>query len=784
MFEVIPSFEPIWPLTAVVHAAALVIALTLGAYLGTRHARPRRLAALLALRLAALAVAAVVVLQPSWSYTEVIKHPATVVILVDGSKSMLIRDEDPNQTRWEAFLRDWEAAASFLRALERDHAVQVVVYQFDARLREFRPEALPDGEQTAVLQALSLAAEQHKPFDRAKDAPLRGIIVISDGQDNVGKPALESVLGKLNAVPCPVYTIGFGSAGESRRQPDLIALNIEAPQTARIKDRLLVRGTIQTQQFVGQEFEVKLLIDGQPVKQADDPTQDVAIRLRPETATQVFPIELPAYRLPEQPGDLRVSLRITPLPGELTETNNEVSTYVTVSKEGLSVLYFDKVRPWEPRELKRALDGDERITLYTDFLPGDPGPEAAAWRRKVFENLQNNTYDVFIFGDRSADWFTPGPGEDFDILKTLAAAVDQRGAGLVMIGGQHSFADGGWQKTPLAPLLPVMLDQKGQLEGGLGQPREIKIALTKDGAQHFVLRLDSDPQRNAAWWARLPPLEGGNKLGTLKPGAVDLARTPEGQLLLAVQDYGKGRTAALAVDTTWKWVRGDPDKPHELSASREAHLRFWRQLILWLAKQEEANKSLRVELDHRRLPAGREQGITVQARELTPGGKADASKPLKGAEFTVTVIKPDKTEEPVTVSPEGTEEHTSRGTFTRTQEPGEYEVVVTARYQGTDLGMVKARFMTYRDDSEMLNRAANHALLERLARSTGGAHRLHGGLRELLELLKPNVATQTERVTKYPDWEEPEPARQTILLLLFIGLICTEWLLRRLWGMV
>jgi hypothetical protein len=304
------------------------------------------------------------------------------------------------------------------------------------------------------------------------------------------------------------------------------------------------------------------------------------------------------------------------------------------------------------------------------------------------------------------------------------------------------------------------------------------------------LLLESDPQRNKTWWDRLPKLNGGSRLAR-KANAEVLAGTPEGDVLLAVSQYAKGRTAALAVDTTWIWTRGG--KPHDsrdagkegaLSESREAHLRFWRQLILWLARQEEIGKSVRIELAHRRLSTGKEQQITVQAREITPGGGRDTQKPIKGAEFTVTVLKPDKTQETVQVRSDGGEDGKSQGTFWKTDDPGEYEVVVSAKNQGIDLGAAKARFVAYRDDSELLNRTANHVLLEQIAKATGGSFRLHGGLRELLEEMKPETKTELTQVYKLPNWDESNLPLQMTLFLLFVGLIGAEWLLRRLWGTV
>ena len=42
---------------------------------------------------------------------------------------------------------------------------------------------------------------------------------------------------------------------------------------------------------------------------------------------------------PDTPGEIKVTLKIDPVNGEMTQINNEISTFVTVTKEGISVLY-------------------------------------------------------------------------------------------------------------------------------------------------------------------------------------------------------------------------------------------------------------------------------------------------------------------------------------------------------------------------------------------------------------------------------------------------------------
>jgi len=251
------------------------------------------------------------------------------------------------------------------------------------------------------------------------------------------------------------------------------------------------------------------------------------------------------------------------------------------------------------------------------------------------------------------------------------------------------------------------------------------------------------------------------------------------------------------VDTTWRWTRpafeepvGESTKPGELTAGQRLHLRFWRNLILWLARQEDVSKSIRVELDHRRLQVGGKQGIAFQAFEIEGGGARDVRRPLKDAVFTYTIEHVDPVSKKRTTLVRDAEAFTggkesARVTFEETTVEGDYEITVSAR-QGDKLleDKVVSRFSTFMDNKELLNQSADHLLLRKLSQQTGGTFNLHGGLKGVIEDLRR--AAQAPRPTSayVPNWEESQPELQAVLFGVFVCLLAGEWLLRRLWGLV
>src|SRR5688572_4253795 len=96
--------DPAWPWglpyvgpAALLLVALLLVALTVWTYAGTR--RPgawRMIVVLIALRLFALFLAVLCLWRPSFGYTTGAPLPGTILIMSDGSRSMLIQDVDGN----------------------------------------------------------------------------------------------------------------------------------------------------------------------------------------------------------------------------------------------------------------------------------------------------------------------------------------------------------------------------------------------------------------------------------------------------------------------------------------------------------------------------------------------------------------------------------------------------------------------------------------------------------------------------------------------------------------
>jgi uncharacterized membrane protein len=759
--------DPAWPwsissigLPALGMVALALTILTVWTYLGVSRDSVRRIALVLGLRLAALLVACLAVLRPSVAYRNELKAPSTLLLAIDASSSMSIQDEFDSQARWTRLLDTLKKAEAKLGQLQAEQNIDILRYRFDSDVGELDPSASPVGKRTDFGELLHQLDEKHRGDNR-----VRSLLILSDGADNGTRYAALELAGRWRA-RSTIHTVGFGNPATSERQSDIAFSQdgIKAePAPVPVKGELTLTAFVDAMGFENAPVTIRLLLDDKemPIDKLFINERDVTKerdRRLPKSANNELKVVCTA---PDKPGEIKVTLKIDPLPGEVTESNNEISTFVTVAKEGLSILLVDKLRTWEPQFLCDALRMDPTIRLRVVWMRKDGAP--AANQADLFQ-FDKQHYDVIILGDVTARQLTAGnPG----VLATIHRLVSEKGTGLMMLGGAFTFGNSDWQGTDIDKLLPVKLDVRGQVTG------DVKIQPVAEQLQQYIMSLADRPQDNARIWEQLLPLNGMTRLGKPRDGAFELARAANGEPILVGQTYGNGRTLAFAGDSTWRW-RNSPE-------TLPIHSRFWKQVALWLAKQEERKGNLVVKPDARRLASGSKLGFTVGLRGK---GGVDA----KEAHFEVKVVGPGNVETPVETLRDKEDE---RGSFWKTDNPGEYRLVVRGwgkEADGSDIPAETAtsRFLVYQDDAELARRAADHEFLKKLAAAGGGQfHRPEELMALLQELQNQAQMPGRARAELWPDWRKNSLSGFIVgWLLAFVALLSCEWFLRRRWGMV
>jgi uncharacterized membrane protein len=716
----------------------------------------RRRLALTGLRLLAAALAILALWRPTLIHSETRQQSATLVVMCDRSRSMIVADSFGGKTRWQA-LRDTLTEALPALADIKDQNLDLRVYTFAADTQECSwqnghlelPDE-PDGEQTAIGAALE------EVLRREAGKRLLGVVLLSDGAQRAYAPRdlpPQTPARRLADLGFPLYAFAFGQARGLGQARDVAIKELIVNQSVFVKNELAVLSSARIDGLTNQNIPVQLLFENPAGKMEVVSTKE----LQAAKDGAALPIEM-SY-VPQTPGEYKLTVRAEKQPGEIVTTNNELSTYVTVLKGGLNVLYIEGALRVEQKFLRRSLDASADIKLdYVRLAERDPRKRSL----DLTPMFARGKYDVYVIGDVDSESFRPQE------LAALSKVVGQ-GAGLLMLGGLHTFGPGGYYATPLADLLPIeMTDWERQLYGDKIRPDvhlkgPLKMLPSKRlGAKHFLLQLASAATNRAAW-EKLPPLEGANKFEKLKPSAQVLAETADGKPLLVAGEAG-GRVLAFAADSTWHWW---------LEGHEAEHKRFWRQAVLWLARKDEQTEgNVWIKLGQRRFAPG--------ARvEFGAGAQSPHGEIFSDAQFQVEVILPDGKHRPVHLT-RGSEEMS--GLVAETQQAGDYTIVIRASRAGEDLGTAKARFLIYEQDLELDNAAADPTLLASLAKMSdqaGGRLLAPEELPALIEQIKHQpLETEVEREVQETPWDTWP------FFALFVGVLSVDWYLRKKWGLV
>ncbi len=749
------SFHPVGGESYLAVAAAALVLLALLA-LGPARAKTTgaRRWALVGLRAGVIVLVVLAMLRPAVVYTKVRKQSATLVVLADKSRSMSVGDEANGKTRFQAMTDALGESAAALRELAADFELRAYTFDAEPHPAEVARGQIalgdgPDGGQTAIGFVLKSV------LDREAGKRLLGVVLLSDGAQRAYPPRdvlPQTAARGLRDLGSPIYAVRFGQPRGLGQVQDAAVTELLADPLVFVKTQLVVTGQVRVDGFVNREMPVQLWAETSRGKMEVVAQQSV----KAQTDGAMIPIRF--VYVPENPGEIKLTLEVVPQPGEMVTTNNRLSTFVNVLKGGIRVLYLERFPPRVEQKFL-AIDSlgaspDIRVDLRNLNLAA---PQTRP--QDLAELFQPGKCDVYILGDIDSTAFTR------EEMTALAEAVG-KGAGLMMLGGVHSFGAGGYWDTPLAEVMPVQMDRlerqppDGPIRTDLHWPGPLKMRPTDVGQDHYSLMLAGSKQESAAVWKQLPPLDGANKLVEGR-GASILAVDQQDHPILIGSQWGKGRVMAFAGDSTWRWW---------MHGFESAHKRFWRQTILWLARKEEsAEGSVWVKLSQRRFNPG-------QRVDFTLGTQTSTGDPIKGVAYAAEIEFPGGPERRIDlVAGDGQ----ATGYFRDTQKDGDYTIRATARQGEKDLGATQARFSVIEQDLELDNAAADATLLNSLAAMTKGQPVLPEELPELIRRL----ARSTEEL-EVDEIDTSRPSHTWPFLALVVGLLTGEWYLRKRWGLV
>ena len=759
LHDVALQFDPVgsWWLLGLVTLVLAAVLFFIGPD-GSRVAARGRLLLVL-LRLGAFLALVACMLRPTIVSSRKARQQGTVLVLADASESMTVADGPNGRTRWQELGDTLAAARPAAEALVADGDFDIAVWRFNRPTRPVPVQAddpLPLGDWQAEVAAeeTAIGAAIDDSVRAAAGRNLAGIIVLSDGAQHAYPPRdlpPQTVARKMGDAGVPLWSITFGQQRGVGQGRDAAVSNLAVGETVYLNNALEVAGRVRLDGLADRDVVVRLLAENDAGGMEE--VARTTVRGRPQSIEE--PVRL-AWT-PKTLGERKVSLVVEPQEGEVVVTNNELSTFVEVVDGGLRVLYLEGALRVEQRFLRRVLAASP--DMQVDFQWVDSS-RRDRWPVDLGRVVAGD-YNVFLIGDLDASALRP---------QDMQAILDKvnAGAGIGLLGGFHAFEAGGWGSSALAPLLPFEPDRLARqpfdqpVRESLHRTGPLEMLPDRQFGGVSILRLGKSDQETLAAWRGMPPLEGANNLGRLVPTAKPLAVTGDGHPLLVGREFGAGRVLAFAADSTWRWV---------MQGAGEQHRRFWRQLVLWLARQDDKEKdSLWVRLAQRRVSPG--TVLAFDAGVTKPDGTATADVAVEAV-----AVSPTGKPRPVRVPKRG---DSFAGTLADFDEPGDWKLIVKANRPGAAAGLERtARFTVFRQDLELANPRANQLLMRQLAEATAGGVRSPEELSEIFDEIKGKPAAfETLEQWSYTPWDKWP------MFLLLAGCLCTEWLLRKRWGLV
>ncbi|MEE2826769.1 MAG: glutamine amidotransferase [Planctomycetota bacterium] len=759
------TFQPILPTSAMIIVALVMVGLLLVGPAFSKISRLQKFKLAL-IRLAVVMLALTAMLRPGCIQHTEQSQSAVLLALLDISRSMQLPHEADDQSRWQAVVEMLNQNRDQIDQLQQQQ-VELRFYGFDNELQPLEREGelvlpgKPRGAETDIGSAVFKASQD------VRDERLIGVLLASDGVQNAADPEIEltQATSTLDDLQVPLYSITLGLQGNTGQVADVAITTLAEQHRIAVKNELIVNATVVARGFINQDIPIQLLVTD---AEGQEKVVDTQI-FQPTEALEQKQISL-SY-IPTEPGEYRLRVRAEPQKGEVALRNNDLPSFLTVYEGGVRILYLSGNNSWwEQRELRNALRrAAQGFELVYVPIQNDKETRDKNWPLggQITEYLRDPNFDVIILGDVDSQALFD-PNLQTENMQALVEAVD-RGTGLMMLGGYHSFDPGQYYRTPLADILPIEMNPTAiqrfppaPLQKDLHLDRELQLVPTRN---HFITSLsnEQDPRQS---WSEMPPLKGANRFFGVKDQAEILLETESGQPILVSGQIG-GRVLAFAGDSTWRWV---------FKGKREEHNTFWRQIILWLASKDGVeNDTVWIDLPQRRFSPNAFVEFNAGI-----GNQRDESVKL-----VAELILPDESTLPLVLGPDGDFE---RGELDRESlaDSGDYAIEITGTRDGVEVGKATADFIIIDRDKEKAISAADPEQMQRLASQTEA----HGGRmispQELGSLLDEIIANPKEMKIEIPlKWRLGESLPDALsFLLLFAGLLSLEWFLRKKWGLV
>jgi len=472
----------------------------------------------------------------------------------------------------------------------------------------------PVDSDSRLLQALRQLPSR---FGRKRPA---GVVLFTDGR--VRDPqAVREAAASFRELGVPVHVAPQGNMSGGG---DVAIVGVVAPRRVRKFTEVEVHVFLRSYGYDSRSIDLSVTTPN------DDGTTRI-LKSMPVILQSGFQSSTLTFQTDAKTRDLKIE--VAGLPDEVATNNNTFETEIDVDRTKIRVLYVEGSR--SPQRV--VIEGGVRsiVGAYTDFqraLVEDPDIECsvitagsgvltrsydsgASTGSRGFPatKAELSAFDAIVLSDVPSTLF------ENEQLKWIHECVAERGAGLLMAGGEFSFSGGEWNKTSIANLLPVTFSSQGS---DWNSAATVAVSVPSGETDHAVWRLRDDEQQRLSAIRSFPEIQGANASLRLKPdvgivlassSSVALPARPPSPLraffgfgntpvnvsdtsptstellpLLTAAQAGKGRSIALATSMT---APGATRMISEWGGEKSGlYGRFWRNAIYWLTESSSVGR--------------------------------------------------------------------------------------------------------------------------------------------------------------------------------------------------
>jgi hypothetical protein len=725
-------------------------------YAGVRGKSTRRDRWILSgLRVAALITLVLCLFRPMLLLSDAVPQRNFVAVLLDDSKSMTIADDD-GQPRGAFQVSAFAPESTLLTELRKKFQVRLFRLNASAERMESTKGLTFAAQQTHIGDALERIRQE------LESVPVSGIVLVSDGADNSREPIGDQLLS-LRARSIPVFTIGVG---EERFNKDIEIRRVEAPHSVMRGSAVTADVLIRQRGYSGRRLPIVVEDDGRIVA-----TDSI---LMPNDG-EVAPIRLSVFL--NRAGARALTFRIPLQAGEQVSQNNATVAMVDVRQRRERILYIEGEPRYEARFVRAAVKADSNLQLVTmqrtaeeKFLRLDVDSGEELVRGFPTTRSELFSYRSIVLGSIEASFFSQ------EQMRMLSEFVSVRGGGMLFLGGRRAFAEGGYAGTPLAEVMPVIIEGP-PVPDSLTFFADLKAMVTPPGRSSAVTQIAPTVAKSDERWRTLPTITTVNYIRRVKPGAITILQgiTPATgragwpaqkadaytQPVLVYQRFGRGLSIAMPVQDTYMWQM-DP----AADSSDISYQTFWRQLLRQLTADVPGRLQLSVPTDQ--VMAGQPATIRAMVTDslYVPRNDARVTMHVTGgvagaAEIPMEWVVDRDGEYRATFTP------TTNGLQTVRVDVGDSTGTRLTDSVVVRVGDLNAEYV----DAEM-----RPSLLERVAEETGGKFYRPDRVSTLVEDLAMSKNGVTV-VNQMDLWDMP------FIFLLLVALVCAEWGYRRARGL-